>query len=313
MPAANLPAANVPATKMHADEPDIDAALVRALIAGQFPQWAELPVERVGSAGTSNAMYRLGAELVVRLPRTPGAAGDVAMEHVWLPRLAPILPAAIPAPLGMGRPAEGYPWSWSVFGWVPGENPVPGRIAEPELLAEDLAEFVSALRRADPADAPSSYRSETLRSRDAETRGALAELGASAGADVDVAAVTALWEEALRAEPWSGPPVWIHADLQPGNLLLSGGRLAAVIDFGCAGLGEPAVDLIAAWYVLPAAARPAFRAALAADGAMWTRARGWALSIALMELNYYRKTHPAMAAIARHVIGELLADGPARD
>lgn len=297
----------MPVGKMHVDEPDIDTALVRALIAGQFPQWAGLPVGRVESAGTSNAMYRLGEDLVVRLPRTPGAANDVGMEHRWLPRLAPDLPAAIPAPLGVGRPAEGYPWSWSVFGWVPGENPVPGRIAEPELLAKDLAEFVSALHRADPVDAPASYRSETLAARDAETRAAIAELGASADSGVPTGAATALWEEALRAEPWSGPPVWIHADLQPGNLLLADGRLAAVIDFGCAGLGEPAVDLIPAWYVLPAAARPAFRAALGADDAMWTRARGWALSIALMELNYYQQTNPVMAAIARHVIGELLA------
>lgn len=300
----------MPAGRMHADEPDTDTALVRRLIAGQFPQWAELPVERVDSAGTSNAMYRLGGDLVVRLPRTPGAAGDVGMEHVWLPRLAPDLPTAIPAPIGTGRPAEGYPWSWSVFGWVPGENPVPGRIAEPDLLAKDLAEFVRALRRADPADAPASYRSETLADRDAATRAAIAELGASADADVPTGAVTALWEEALRAEPWSGPPVWIHADLQPGNLLLADERLVAVIDFGCAGLGEPAVDLIPAWYVLPAAARPAFRAALDADDAMWTRARGWALSIALMELNYYQETNPVMAAIARHVIGQLLAAVP---
>lgn len=300
----------MPAGKMHADEPDIDSALVRRLIEGQFPQWAELPVERVDSAGTSNAMYRLGGDLVVRLPRTPGAAGDVGMEHVWLPRLAPDLPAAIPAPIGAGRPAEGYPWSWSVFGWVPGENPVPGRIAEPALLAKDLAEFICALHRADPADAPASYRSETLADRDAETRATIAELAASGGADLPTAAVTALWEEALRAEPSSGPPVWIHADLQPGNLLLGDGRLAAVIDFGCAGLGEPAVDLIPAWYVLPATARPAFRAALGADGAMWTRARGWALSIALMELNYYQETNPVMAAIAHHVIGELLAAVP---
>lgn len=307
----------MPAGKMHADEPDIDTALVRRLIAGQFPRWAELPVERVDSAGTSNAMYRLGGDLVVRLPRTPGAAGDVGMEHVWLPRLAPGLPAAIPVPIGMGRAAEGYPWSWSVFGWVPGENPVPGRIAEPDLLAKDLAEFVAALQRADPVDAPPSYRSETLAAWDAATRAAIAELGAGSApdtaADVEAGAVTALWEEALRAEPWPGPPVWIHADLQPGNLLLADGRLAAVIDFGCAGLGEPAVDLIAAWYVLPPAARPAFRAALAADDAMWTRARGWALSIALMELNYYKETNPVMASIARHVIGELLADRPAAE
>lgn len=299
----------MPAGKMHADEPDIDTSLVSRLIAGQFPRWAALPVERVDSAGTSNAMYRLGGDLVVRLPRTAGAAGDVLTEHVWLPRLAPGLPVAIPAPVGAGRPADGYPWSWSVYGWVPGRNPVPGAIAEPDRLAKDLAEFIAALHRADPADAPPSYRGELLAARDADTRAAIAALSASA--DVDAGSATAVWDEALRAEPWTGPPVWIHADLQPGNLLVADGRLSAVIDFGCAGLGEPAVDLIPAWYVLPAPVRPAFRAALGADDAMWSRARGWALSIAVMELDYYRDTNPAMAAIARHVIGELLADDPA--
>ncbi|MBT2468256.1 aminoglycoside phosphotransferase family protein [Streptomyces sp. ISL-66] len=318
----------MPAGKMHAGEPDVDTALVRRLIAAQFPQWAALPVERVDSVGTSNAMYRLGEDMAVRLPRTEGAAGDVATEHRWLPRLAPPLPVAIPAPLGQGEPAEGYPWPWSVYRWLAGENPAAGRIAEPVLLAEDLARFVSALRRIDPADGPSSYRSETLAARDAVTRATLAQLRGGTRADedgtgpdgsdaqrargVDLDAATALWETALRAPEWAGPPVWIHADLQPGNVLLADGRLSAVIDFGCAGLGDPAVDLIAAWYVLPAAARTAFRSAVAADEAMWTRGRGWALSIALLELSYYRDTHPAMASTARRVIGELLADGAAR-
>ncbi|MET9469701.1 aminoglycoside phosphotransferase family protein [Streptomyces sp. NPDC006544] len=323
----------MPAGKMHAGEPDIDTALVRRLIAGQFPQWAHLPVAHVDSVGTSNAMYRLGEDMAVRLPRTEGAAGDVATEHRWLPRLAPPLPVAIPAPLGQGEPAEGYPWPWSVYRWLAGRNPAAGQIAEPGPLAEDLARFVSALRRIDPAEGPPSYRSETLAARDAVTRAAIAELGAGASAgaaetgsgsdvseasdaserygaqgtsEVDLDAATALWETALRAPEWAGPPVWIHADLQPGNVLLSDGRLSAVIDFGCAGLGDPAVDLIAAWYVLPAAARTAFRSAVDADDAMWTRGRGWALSIALGELGYYRDTNPAMASIARRVIGELL-------
>lgn len=315
----------MPAGKMHAGEPDIDTALVLRLIAAQFPQWAGLPVERVDSVGTSNAMYRLGEDMAVRLPRTAGAAGDVGTEQRWLQRLAPTLPVAIPAPLGRGEPAEGYPWPWSVYRWLTGENPVAGRIAEPVLLAEDLARFVSELRRVDPADGPASYRSETLAARDAVTRSTIAELRAGTGADgadaaldaqgapeVDFDAATALWETALRAPEWAGRPVWIHADLQPGNVLLADGRLSAVIDFGCAGLGDPAVDLIAAWYVLPAAARSAFRSAVAADDAMWTRGRGWALSIALPELNYYRDTNPAMASTARRVIGELLADGAAQ-
>ncbi|MGW6709292.1 aminoglycoside phosphotransferase family protein [Streptomyces sp. NPDC054956] len=301
----------MPAGKMHADEPDIDTSLVRRLIAGQFPQWAGLPVERVDSAGTSNAMYRLGADMVVRLPLTAGSAADVLSEQTWLTRLAPGLPAPVPVPLGAGGAAEGYPWPWSVYGWLPGANPVVGGVAEPEMLAKDLAEFVTALHQADTEGAPASYRSETLAARDARTRTVIASLGASG--DIDAAAVTALWEEALRAPERTGPPVWIHADLQPGNMLLADDRLSAVIDFGCAGLGDPAVDLIAAWYVLPAAARPVFRAALGADDATWTRGRGWALSIALPELDYYRVTNPVMAATARHVIRELLAFRPAHD
>ncbi|MFE7109963.1 aminoglycoside phosphotransferase family protein [Streptomyces sp. NPDC057575] len=290
---------------MHADEPDIDESLVHRLIAAQFPQWAGLPVEPVTPVGTSNAMYRLGEDLVMRLPRTAGAADDVAKEQRWLPWLAPSLPAAIPMPLGAGVPAEGYPWHWSVFQWLDGANPVTGEVAEPGLLATDLAEFIAALHRIDPADGPSSYRSEPLTARDATTRAALAELHEV----VDAGAALTVWEAALGASAPSGPAVWIHADLQPGNLLLAGGRLSAVIDFGCMGLGDPAVDLIAAWYLLSAHARGTFRTALDADDAAWARGRGWALSTALGELRYYRESNPAMAAIARHVIREVLADG----
>ncbi|MET9428444.1 aminoglycoside phosphotransferase family protein [Streptomyces sp. NPDC003036] len=304
------------AAKMHADEPDIDAALVRRLIAARFPRWAGLPVAPVDSAGTSNAMYRLGEDMVVRLPRTAGAAGDVGREHTWLPRLAPALPVPIPVPLGTGRAAEGYPWPWSVYRWLDGANPDIGRIAEPDAFARDLAEFAAALHGLDTAGGPASYRGEPLARRDAETRAALAHLRGTLGTDA-AARASLVWDTALRAPAWPGPPVWIHADLQPGNLLTAHGRLSAVIDFGCLGLGDPAVDLIAAWYVLPAEARGTFRDALEADDASWARGRGWALSIALLELRYYRDTNPAMARIARHVIDEVLADqehvgGPAR-
>ncbi|MGH3322875.1 MAG: aminoglycoside phosphotransferase family protein [Streptomyces sp.] len=290
------------AGKMHADEVSVDSSLVQWLIAAQFPRWAGLPVEPIDSAGTSNAMYRLGPDMVVRLPRLPGAAGDVEKEHRWLPRLAPLLPFHVPVPLGKGSPALSYPWPWSVYRWLDGENPSVGRIAEPGLLAKDLAEFVTALHRIDPTDGPPSYRSEPLADRDTATRAAIAELRGI----VDTEAATTTWEAALRVPEWSGPAVWLHADLQPGNLLMDRGRLSAVIDFECLGLGDPAVDLISAWYLLPADARGAFRAALAADDAAWARGRGWALSTALMELQHYRQTNPVMATIARHVIREVL-------
>ncbi|MFE4517851.1 phosphotransferase [Kitasatospora sp. NPDC056783] len=291
--------------RMHPDELDIDEALVRRMVAERFPRWAGLPVEPVVPVGTSHAMYRLGAELVVRVPRTPRSAGEIGQEDRWLPRLAPHLPVPVPVPLAVGGPVDGCPWSWAVLRWLDGTNPVVGELAQPVPLAEDLAAFVTAMRRLDLAGGPASYRSETLADRDANVRKAI-----GAVADVIAAeAATAAWEEALKAPGHPGPPVWIHADLQPGNLLVSpDGRLGAVIDFGCAGLGEPAVDLIPAWYVLPAPAREAFRTAVAADDAAWARARGWALSVALMEVAYYRESNPRMAATARHVIAEVLAD-----
>lgn len=288
---------------MHADEPGTDAALVHRLIAAQFPHWSGLPATRVGSAGTANAMYRLGDDLVVRLPRTAGSADDIAAEHHWLPRLAPALPAAIPVPLGAGVPGDGYPYPWSVYGWLDGNCPTVGDTADAAPLARDLAGFVTALHRIDPADGPPSYRSEPLAARNPAVREALADLHA----DLDTGAAAEIWQTALRAPAPTGPPVWIHADLQPGNMLTADRRLTAVIDFGCLGLGDPAVDLIAAWYVLPAAARDTFRTAAEADDAAWARGIGWALSIALMELQYYRETNAFMADTARHVIAEILA------
>ncbi|MEU6867536.1 aminoglycoside phosphotransferase family protein [Streptomyces sp. NPDC046876] len=298
----------MPPGKMHADEPDIDAPLVQRLIAAQFPHWAGLSVKPVDSVGTSNAMYRLGEDMAVRLPRVAGAVEDIETEHTWLPRLAPSLPVAVPEPLGKGAPGEDYPWRWSVFRWLDGENPVSGRIAEPVRLAQELGAFVTALHRIDPTGGPASFRSESLAERDGWTRRAMAALRGS----VDSGAVTAAWDADRQAPAWAGPAVWIHADLQPGNLLVAGGGLSAVIDFGCMGLGDPAVDLIPAWYVLPREARDVFRAAARADEAAWARGRGWALSVALMEADYYRDTNPAMAATARYVIGEVLADHAAR-
>ncbi|CAM5277570.1 aminoglycoside phosphotransferase family protein [Streptomyces badius] len=281
----------------------IEPSLVRGLIAAQFPHWADLPVEAVDASGTANAIYRLGADKAVRLPRTEGSAADVATEHRWLPRLAERLPFPVPLPLAQGVPDEAFPRPWSVCTWLDGANPAPGDgSSSSDFLAADLAECVLALRRVDPAQAPPAYRSEPLASRDATTREALASLAGIVDAEV----VAAAWNEALSAPPFAAAPVWVHGDLQPGNVLVADGRLAAVIDFGCTGLADPAVDLIAAWYLLTAGARETFRTAVAADDATWARGRGWALSIALLELAHYRETNPVMARIAAQVIEEIV-------
>ncbi|MFF4351028.1 aminoglycoside phosphotransferase family protein [Streptomyces sp. NPDC001530] len=287
---------------MHAHEVRIDEALVRRLLAAQFPSWAELPLKRVESAGTVNALYRLGDDMAVRLPRIPEGAGDVEKERDWLPRLAPLLPFAVPEVLAVGVPGEGYPWSWSVLRWLDGELPVPGRLTDPGALAADLGGFVSAMRQVDLPGGPPAYRGGPLATVDDETRSAIDELHGT----IDTSAATAAWEAALAAPLWTGPPVWLHSDLMPMNLLTRQGRLGAVLDFATVGIGDPACDLIAAWNLLPAEARPAFRQAAGADDAMWARGRGWVLSMALTQLPYYRTTNPVIAANAEHVIREVL-------
>ncbi|MET9220921.1 aminoglycoside phosphotransferase family protein [Streptomyces sp. NPDC003300] len=292
---------------MHPDLHPIDADLVRRLVAEQFPRWAGLDVRRFPSGGTVNAMYRLGDDMVVRLPLVAGGAGDVALEQEWLPRLAPLLPAAVPEVLGAGEPARGYPWPWSVYRWLDGEPPEAGALSEPVRLAEDIAGFVRAMRDVTLPDPPPAYRGEPLAHHDASTRSAIARLRGIPQEGVDCDGLTAMWEDALRAPVWDGPPVWVHSDLMPGNLLVSGGRLTAVIDFGCAGVGDPACDLFPAWNLLPPDAREVLRGALGVDDATWRRGRGRALSQAVNALPYYRETNPTMARNARHVIRAVLA------
>jgi aminoglycoside phosphotransferase (APT) family kinase protein len=289
---------------MHADELATDARLVRRLLAAQFPQWDDLPLEPVPSSGTDNALYRLGIEMVVRLPRIHWAVGGVDKDWQWLPRLAPLLPVAIPVPLAKGTPAEGYPWDWGVYPWLEGENPTVGRIADPSALTRDVVQFVDALHGIDLADGPPTRRGTPLDGQDESARAALVALEGM----IDTDAATAAWDEALETPEWSGPPVWIHGDLLPGNLLLEGGRLTGVIDWSLLGIGDPACDLIIAWGLLPSDARSVFRAELDVDDATWARGRGWALSIALIALPYYKDTNPGFAKIARHLIREVLAE-----
>ncbi|OEU96366.1 phosphotransferase [Streptomyces oceani] len=291
-------------------DPALDEDLVRRLVAERFPRWAGLPVERWPSGGTVNAMYRLGDELVVRLPLGQGGAEDVAREREWLPRLAPHLPARVPEVLGEGAPALGFPWPWSVYGWLAGEHPVAGALSEPSALAEDLAAFVTATWSITLPAGPRAHRGGPVTALDAETRAAIEALRGLPQEGIDCDAATAVWEETMRTPGPDGRPVWLHADLMPGNLLVDdGGRLASVIDFGCAGVGDPACDLFPAWNLLPADAREVFRVALAVDDATWARGRGRTLSQALIALPHYRETNQAMAGNARHVIRAVLDEG----
>jgi aminoglycoside phosphotransferase (APT) family kinase protein len=295
------------APRMHADEVDTDASLVRRLLATQFPQFANLRVVQVTSSGTDNALYRLGDDMVVRLPRKASAASHNDKEYQWLPRLAPQLPLAVPVPLAIGEPAEGYPFRWSVRRWLGGESAIIESVGVEAAL--DLANFITALQRIDSAGGPAPGahnfgRGAPLITRDAATRSAIEQLRSS----IDAGAAAAVWRAALDAPAWTKAPVWIHGDLIPGNLLLEQGRLCAVIDFGGLGVGDPACDLMVAWTVFSGASRDAFRVALAVDDATWARARGWALSWALIFVPYYEHTNPAGVRIARRTIDEVIAD-----
>lgn len=250
-----------PTGKMHADEIDIDAALVRRLLVAQFLQWAGLPLTPVYSGGTDNAIYRLGVDLSVRLPRIESATGQIEKEFQWLPRLAPHLPLAIPVPLVMGAPGEGYPFQWAVNHWLAGENAINAPLADPMQAASDMAGFLIALRQIDTTGGPppgehNFFRGVALAERDADVRESIAALGG----EIDTDAATAAWDAALTAPVWSEPPVWIHGNLLPGNLLVADGRLSGVIDFGGLGVGDPACDLLVAWGLFSRDAREHLRA-----------------------------------------------------
>lgn len=296
-------------TKLHDDEVDIDASLVERLLAAQFPDWSDRPVKVVAESGTDNVTFRLGTDLAVRLPRTPGMQGQIEKDHEWLPRLGPHVPLAVPQQLAIGEPGEGYPFTWGVYRWLEGETLDLDRIDDPVRVAVDLAGFVRALHGADPTGAPTPSgdpfeRGTPLAPRDAMFREALDELRD----EFDTGLVLAAWEASLAADTFAGPPVLIHGDLMSGNLLTRQGRLSAVIDFATLRAADPAADLLAAWYVFSGESRQAYRAALGVDDDTWVRARGWALSLQLIAIPYYRKQLPDAPREPPEVVNAALAE-----
>jgi len=282
-----------------AAEVDVDVHLVDRLIRAQHPDLAG-PLTPAAS-GWDNAVYRLGTDLAVRLPRRQVAVELIVNEQRWLPVLAPHLPVPIPSPSRTGVPGEGYPWPWSITPWFAGrvaaDVPVSGRTG----LAAPLAAFMTALHRPAPAGAPvNPVRGVPLAARDSAVRARLRTLPRSGE-------LLALWERLVALPSWDGPPIWLHGDPHPANLLVNDdGGLAAVLDFGDLTAGDPATDLAAAWLVFDPAGREAFRAGVAADELTWERARGWALN-----LGTALATGPAMAAIGIHTLEQVLDDGPA--
>jgi aminoglycoside phosphotransferase (APT) family kinase protein len=291
---------------MHAGEVDTDIGLVRRLLAGQFPQWADLPIKPVPSYGTDHAIYRVGSGLSVRLPRIAYATSQAEKDAKWLPVFAPLLPLEVPVQLAAGEPAEGYPFAWSVYEWLQGQD-ANGTIDDLVQAAVDLAAFVKALQRIDTSGAPPhkpSGRGGPLAEQDEDVRQAIAQLGNR----IDGEAALRTWEESLGAPDWNSPHVWVHGDLLPGNVLVRNGRIAAIIDFGALQVGDPAGDLQPAWNLFAGESRLRFRAELGADDACWLRGRGTVLYQTVMALAYYWDTNPGMVRQASHGLAQVLAD-----
>jgi len=287
---------------------EIDATLVKQLIRAQFPKWAALPVAPVENGGWDNRTFRLGDSMSVRLPSALAYVAQVEKEHRWLPALRPHLPLRIPVPLGLGAPGAGYPWPWSIYAWLDGEPAHADSVHDLGRFAVDLAQFLGALRGIDARNGPVAgthnfHRGGPLTVYDAETRQSIGMLAD----EIDIAAVTEVWDAAL-ATSWEGPPVWVHGDFAETNLLVKEGRLNAVIDFGCAGVGDPSCDLVIAWTFFDPESRAEFRAAIGHDPATWERARGWAIWKALIALLQHRHNNPTEVKLALRVIRAVLAD-----
>jgi aminoglycoside phosphotransferase (APT) family kinase protein len=287
---------------MHDDELEVDEELVRNLLATQMPRVADRPLAKGEPWGTDNAIWRLGEEFVVRLPRIHWAAGQPEFEDEWLPRLAPYLPVVIPEPVAMGEPEGGYPYRWSLHRWIPGDGSALDRMNDPVSFALDLAEVVRALHMV-PTDgaAAASNRARPVADYDTATRWAIDH----AGRLIDAGAATAVWEEALAAPPHDGPPVWVQGDLE-GNCIVSDGRLSGIVDWGSACAGDPAVDVQVVWSPLFSdASRDAFLDALGVDDATIARSRGAAINQACMALPYYEDTYPLIVERSWHKIATL--------
>lgn len=292
---------------LHHDDIYVDTALARRLVTEQFPRWAELPLQRIASSGTVNAIFRLGQDLVLRIPRAESYVWDrntLESTHGWLRWAAPELPVAIPEPVAIGEASEAYPWPWPVHRWFEGTSLDKVDLRHSTTVAVRLAAFVHALHQLRPVDGPRSYKAIPRETWDPQFRTVLADLNGL----IDTSRAIEAWEITMQAASWSGPFPWTHADLLPGNLVVAGnGDLVAVLDFECLGIGDPALDISAAWALFDQPTRLLFRTELGVDDDTWLRAANLALRH-VMGIRYYQHTNPAFAEMSTRTVTEVLDD-----
>jgi len=297
---------------------DITADVVSCLLREQLPHLAQRPITPMDADGWDNSSFRIGTDYTARLPTYDGYVPAVAKEHQWLPVLGPRLPVPIPEPVALGAPGCGFLRPWSVYRWLHGDTASGDRVTDFDLFARDVARFLTALWTVDPRSGPAAGahsfgRGGPLSVYDAEVHACLDTLPA----DISRGPVLDTWHAALSA-PFEAEPCWFHGDMAPSNLLVRHGRLAAVIDFGTCGVGDPACDLVLAWTFLDPDARHTFRQQLDVDAGTWARGQAWALSKALLTLREpdhdaairrYGWRHNA-ADIIRHITHDHITPDP---
>jgi aminoglycoside phosphotransferase (APT) family kinase protein len=300
---------------LHEHEILADQATVKSLLEAQCPDWAGLSLSQAG-AGTDNTMYRLGDELLVRLPRTADKAMSLRKEQTWLTRLAPLLERQIPEPVHAGTPTSTFPLPWSVYRWIDGEEAQPDTVQDWAAFGTELAAFVRALHHVDLMGATrtgdlSWYRGGSLHACDEWISQCFEDCRNTVATELDIESLRRLWRAGLDLPEPPVPPVWLHGDLKPTNLLVAKGKLHAVIDFGCLSVGFPDAEHATIWD-LPVHARQAYWIAMNLDDATWTRARAWAIAVGVSGISYYWHSYPAFAAECRARLQEILDDAAGR-
>lgn len=286
-------------TKMHEDELDVDETLVRKLLSSQHPEWARLSLTPIRSSGSDHALFRLGDDYVIRLPRVGWATQGINKEYEWVPKIAQNLTIPVSKPIFKGQPESYYPHFWIVHAWNDGHNPEFEQNDEYLELVKELAAFLNEFHDIKLIGGPASRRGVPLKNLSEETLTSLNQLDD----EVDKNYFTELWNYLVCIPNWERAPVWVHGDFLPGNILVENNHLTAVIDFSDVGIGDPACDLVIAWSLLNKKSREVFKNYLKnIDENTWERGRGWALSIALIMLPYYMDTNPYYALLAKRMI-----------
>ena len=288
--------------KMHEDEIEVNEEIVKALIAEQFPSYKDLPVKRIHTKGTVNAIFKLGDELCVRMPILDWANDALHVEYRVLPIISKNVSLSVPEVIEKGKPNNSFPFDWAIYRWIKGET-YDNSLAEETGVMEALAGFITELRSINvTGDLPKAGRRPLL-----ELDEVTIKTIHDCEGDIDTKAALMIWQEIHNMKPWDGKPVWIHADLLKPNLIVFNNRLSAIIDFGGAGIGDPAFDIIPAWATLSNKTRGLFRKLLNVDDETWLRAKAYALHQAVLILPYYRRTNPAFSELAKSTINSILS------